>query len=315
MILTLLPLSAFAQATQSGGGSNPIQSNSVSAVLKMGDQNDTVKNLQEILKSDPSVYPEGIVSGYYGKLTTEALKRFQQKYGLPATGVVDDDLRQLIWPDPSRFTLSVLAPNGGETWNRNETQTVSWKGTIAPYPANIYNVMTPKQMPDGTWAQPMMDAMNIGNGTTNAGQSMLMPYFRQVTIDLVRDSDPSFSQRLGTADLFSATTRVSVPSSVPEAKDYRVRVSLGNRVIPPPCDETPAIYPPRPCPLYDTTIGYLRVSSDTSDNVFSILGASTGGGTTDPGTIAKLKEQVSAIEKMIANLTAQIQQIRTILGY
>ena len=47
-----------------------------------------VKLLQEILKTDPEIYPEGLVTGFFGSLTEKAVKRFQKKFGITDTGVV-----------------------------------------------------------------------------------------------------------------------------------------------------------------------------------------------------------------------------------
>ena len=47
--------------------------------LKLGDSGDTVKTLQQFLK-DEGVYPEGLVTGYFGLLTKAAVIRFQEKY-------------------------------------------------------------------------------------------------------------------------------------------------------------------------------------------------------------------------------------------
>lgn len=55
--------------------------------LKLGDSGDDVKRLQEFLKTDPSLYPKGLVSGYYGSLTQSAVQRFQEKYGIASPGV------------------------------------------------------------------------------------------------------------------------------------------------------------------------------------------------------------------------------------
>lgn len=46
-----------------------------------------VRLLQAVLARDPAVYPEGLITGYYGPLTTEAVKRFQAKYGIEMTGI------------------------------------------------------------------------------------------------------------------------------------------------------------------------------------------------------------------------------------
>jgi peptidoglycan hydrolase-like protein with peptidoglycan-binding domain len=49
--------------------------------LKYGDRNDEVRYLQIFLKSQgPDIYPEGIVSGWFGPLTQKAVERFQEKY-------------------------------------------------------------------------------------------------------------------------------------------------------------------------------------------------------------------------------------------
>jgi len=52
----------------------------LSTDLKYGMKGDAVKTLQEGLKQDPSVYPEGLVTGYFGPLTKAAVIRFQEKY-------------------------------------------------------------------------------------------------------------------------------------------------------------------------------------------------------------------------------------------
>ena len=54
--------------------------------LKLGVSGNDVKSLQEFLANIPGVYPEKITSGYFGRLTTEAVKRFQAKYQIQATG-------------------------------------------------------------------------------------------------------------------------------------------------------------------------------------------------------------------------------------
>jgi len=44
--------------------------------------------LQEFLATDPDVYPEGLVTGYFGPLTQGAVKRFQKNMGVEQVGVV-----------------------------------------------------------------------------------------------------------------------------------------------------------------------------------------------------------------------------------
>ncbi len=56
--------------------------------LREGSSGDQVATLQALLAIDSSIYPEGRVSGYFGRLTAEAVKRFQKKHGIDSLGVV-----------------------------------------------------------------------------------------------------------------------------------------------------------------------------------------------------------------------------------
>ena len=48
--------------------------------LKTGSTGEAVKLLQTWLAKDAEIYPEGIISGYFGPLTKTAVIRFQEKY-------------------------------------------------------------------------------------------------------------------------------------------------------------------------------------------------------------------------------------------
>lgn len=54
--------------------------------LRQGSRNAQVTALQNLLKQDLTLYPEGIVSGYMGPATTAAIKRFQMRYGIAKPG-------------------------------------------------------------------------------------------------------------------------------------------------------------------------------------------------------------------------------------
>lgn len=64
--------------------------------LVEGMSDDDIKRIQEVLATDPSIYPEGLTTGYFGTLTHAALKRFQERHELPATGVIDTDTQDLL---------------------------------------------------------------------------------------------------------------------------------------------------------------------------------------------------------------------------
>ena len=63
-------------------------------VSQYGSKSSEVTKIQTRLKSWG--YFSGPVTGYYGSQTTEAVKKFQKKYGLSATGVADQKTLSLI---------------------------------------------------------------------------------------------------------------------------------------------------------------------------------------------------------------------------
>ncbi len=54
--------------------------NYLTKMLRRGEAGEDVKKLQEFLKKDPEVYPESLVTGYFGPLTEKAVKKFQEKH-------------------------------------------------------------------------------------------------------------------------------------------------------------------------------------------------------------------------------------------
>ena len=61
--------------------------------LKKGSIGAQVRDLQVVLSLDPTVYPEAQITGKFGNLTYAAVKRFQKKYNLSVTGIVDKATR------------------------------------------------------------------------------------------------------------------------------------------------------------------------------------------------------------------------------
>ncbi|MCH8050221.1 peptidoglycan-binding protein, partial [Patescibacteria group bacterium] len=54
--------------------------------LNRGVTGDEVEELQEFLKQFPDIYPEGLVTGYFGPLTEKAVKNFQKAQGIVSSG-------------------------------------------------------------------------------------------------------------------------------------------------------------------------------------------------------------------------------------
>ena len=61
--------------------------------LRKGMSGEDITTLQEILATDSDVYPEGLITGFFGSLTEKAIKKFQKKHGLEQAGEVGPQTR------------------------------------------------------------------------------------------------------------------------------------------------------------------------------------------------------------------------------
>lgn len=64
--------------------------------LSLGSSGNDVKSLQEFLAEHPDIYPERLITGYFGLLTEKAIKRFQEKYGIEVVGIVGPRTRERL---------------------------------------------------------------------------------------------------------------------------------------------------------------------------------------------------------------------------
>lgn len=92
---------AFFQTSPFPSSSPP----AVDVLSQYGSRGEEVTKIQTRLKSWG--YFSGEVTGYYGSQTTEAVKRFQKKHGLSATGVADRKTLELIGISSSSSGASV----------------------------------------------------------------------------------------------------------------------------------------------------------------------------------------------------------------
>lgn len=68
----------------------------INSQLELGEKNNDVTNLQSFFKDNSSIYPEGLVTGYYGGLTKNAVIRFQAQNNLDQVGRVGPLTRDKI---------------------------------------------------------------------------------------------------------------------------------------------------------------------------------------------------------------------------
>ena len=60
----------------------------ITSTLKEGDAGENVRTLQALLAADSTIYPEGLITGFYGPLTTKAIRKFQEKHGFEKVGFI-----------------------------------------------------------------------------------------------------------------------------------------------------------------------------------------------------------------------------------
>ncbi|HET8581053.1 MAG TPA: peptidoglycan-binding domain-containing protein [Candidatus Paceibacterota bacterium] len=82
----------------------------ITSTLSVGSSGGQVTELQQFLAQDPSVYPEGLVTGYYGSLTEAAVEKYQCKVGIVCSGSPSTTGYGQVGP---RTAASVNARTGG----------------------------------------------------------------------------------------------------------------------------------------------------------------------------------------------------------
>lgn len=75
-----------------------------------------VSALQKFLTQYPTIYPEGLVTGYFGPLTERAVQRFQAQYGIVSSGAPDTTGYGVVGPATKEKIRGLCpAPNGAGT--------------------------------------------------------------------------------------------------------------------------------------------------------------------------------------------------------
>ncbi len=86
----------------------------INSQMDYGDRGSEVTKLQTFLSANPSIYPEGLITGYFGALTVKAMKAFQAMYDISQVGRVGPitiaKINQLI---ASGLWGSGVVDNGG----------------------------------------------------------------------------------------------------------------------------------------------------------------------------------------------------------
>ncbi len=95
-IVSATPLSSITLVPASSSQISPSQNVVIVGPFALGQKSEQVKILQQTLSNDKEIYPEGIITGYYGNATKSAVVRFQQKYGLVSDGIAGPETRSKL---------------------------------------------------------------------------------------------------------------------------------------------------------------------------------------------------------------------------
>jgi peptidoglycan hydrolase-like protein with peptidoglycan-binding domain len=102
--------------------------------LQLGMSGNDVSSLQSFLAKDATIYPQGLVTGYFGSLTKSGVMKFQVRNGIPAVGrvgpqtlpVINAQMGGLVTgndqrsPTISGVNLNVSATTATAAWNTDE---------------------------------------------------------------------------------------------------------------------------------------------------------------------------------------------------
>ena len=91
---------ALSQATAVGQSSGAVLGASASSVftqsLEVGATNNDIERIQKLLATDKEIYGHGVISGFFGPKTEEAIKNLQTRYGLSPVGAIGPATKALL---------------------------------------------------------------------------------------------------------------------------------------------------------------------------------------------------------------------------
>lgn len=162
----------------------------INSQIDFGESNVDVTSLQTFFKDNPSIYPEGLVTGYFGSLSRDAVERFQVQNNIINSGNAASTGYGRVGPT-TRDRINSLINQGGWVisdmsgpWiyavNKsvsNTSVTINWSTNENATGKIFYNT-NPITMSEG-------DINSVGFGSTNgftATNDNLARISQQVTI-------------------------------------------------------------------------------------------------------------------------------------
>ena len=101
----------------------------ITSSLGIGSTGPQVTQLQQFLATNSFVYPSGLVTGYFGPMTSAAVKQFQLAYGISQVGVVGPQTRaqmNAVMNTESGLDLSAPMMSAPSVQVSGNNVTISW---------------------------------------------------------------------------------------------------------------------------------------------------------------------------------------------
>ena len=212
--------------TPSGGSSSSCLNlqNNLWLGLSDSETGGDVTKLQKFLAQDSNVYPEGEITGYYGPLTLEAVKRWQAKHGVVSSGTPETTGYGVVGPK-TRKAMNESC-DGGSTLSVTWTGTAILGNTIAVSWSNLQTTANAKDwvglVPQGKgWSEGL--PWFYTDGLTSGTKSMEIPSTITLgTYELVYFAGPAPYQAI----------KRSGPVYVTDVQTGQLSVSLHSEIVP-----------------------------------------------------------------------------------
>lgn len=176
--------------------------------LSVGSRGADVTSLQTFLAQDTTIYPSGLITGYYGSLTAAAVSRFQTRYGISAVGRVGPQTRTKI------NELIVSGGFGSSGGSGTGTDTAS----RAPY---IFNSSTSLTTPAGSTGGLANSSVTVSWQTDEPARGRvfysLSPFILTESSSNTQEPGITGSGSVMTDDSYSASKTVSLTNLWPNA--------------------------------------------------------------------------------------------------
>lgn len=126
----------------------------LSRQLEFGMSGSDVSDLQIFLAQDNTIYPQGLVTGYFGSLTKSAVSNFQARNGIATVGRVGPITLAAInaqmggntgadRSSPSIGVVTISPTNSGATFNWNTNENSSGIIYYSPFPISLQEAAGP----------------------------------------------------------------------------------------------------------------------------------------------------------------------------